>query len=31
VTAGLRDTVVATVGPQRLGLWLRDDGVARRA
>ncbi len=26
VTAGLRDTVTATVGPQRVGLWLRDAG-----
>ncbi|MGY1699360.1 hypothetical protein [Geodermatophilus sp. SYSU D00766] len=31
VTAGLRDTVTTTVGPQRVGLWLRDDAVARRA
>ncbi|MGY1665690.1 hypothetical protein [Geodermatophilus sp. SYSU D00696] len=31
VTAGLRETVSSTVGPQRLGLWLRDDGLTRRA
>jgi hypothetical protein len=24
VTTGLRDTVSATVAPQRVGLWLRD-------
>jgi hypothetical protein len=24
VTAGLRETVTATVGPQRVALWLRD-------
>lgn len=31
VTAGLRETVGRTVGPERVGLWLRDDVVARRS
>jgi hypothetical protein len=31
VTAGLRETVATTVGPQQLGLWLRDDAGARRS
>jgi hypothetical protein len=29
VTAGLRDTVARTVGPERLTLWLRDDALTR--
>ena len=31
VTAGLRDTVTATVAPDRLALWLREDAAPRSA
>jgi hypothetical protein len=31
VTAGLRDTVTATVGPQRVALWLRDRPAGEEA
>ncbi|MGY1608706.1 MULTISPECIES: hypothetical protein [unclassified Geodermatophilus] len=31
VTAGLRDTVAATVGPDRLGVWVRPGADVRRA
>jgi hypothetical protein len=31
VADGLRDTVAASVGPERVALWLRDDAVARRS
>ncbi|MGY1699361.1 hypothetical protein [Geodermatophilus sp. SYSU D00766] len=31
VTAGLRDTVATTVGPDRLGVWLRPGADVRRA